>query len=194
MASTVCNALSKNIASRKCTVSGGVKNRVWVFQRDDITGAITKNATTNAISSFGLETGAQVITATSKAKKGKGDSKLTQAVDAGVSIEQSLALSFAYNSQPELDNIIAFLQADGKVVFQETNAGTIRIYFWEFGHESAEGDDTTGQLIADPGNLFNVTLKGTETSLPLFFEAPISTGLSQLESSIAYLDGLVTGN
>lgn len=192
MASTVCNALTKNIASRKCTVAGGVKNRIWAFQRDDITGGITRNAG-GALSSFALATGAQVITFTSKAKKGKGDNKITQPVDAGVNVEQTVALAASYNSQAEADAIIAFLQAEGKVIFQETNAGTIRVYFWDFGHESAEGDDSTGAVIGDPSNLLNISLKGNELSLPLFFEAAISGQLTQLASSKAYLDALVTG-
>jgi len=191
---SVCNALTNNVISRPCRVSGGIKAKAWVFQVADLTGANTYNAS-GALSSFGLAPGAQGITATSRTKKGNGANKLAKGEDSAVSVEQALTLEFIYNDQTELDTLMAFLQADNKTVFVETNAGTIRQYFAEQGDGTLDGDEGTGTLIGDASNVAKVTLKGTESTLPRFFEAAVgTTGLSQLAASRAYLNALVAGS
>jgi hypothetical protein len=193
MARTVCNTLSNNIATRLCLRSGGLKTRCWVFQAADFTGANTFNAN-GSLSSFGLAPDAMVITAKGRAKKGKGDNKLTKPEDGALSVDQALGLEIAYGTQHELDAVINFLRADGKTVFVETNAGTIRQYFAEFGDGSMEGTDGTGLLIGDANDVVAITLKGTESTLPRFFEAvKASPAIAQLQASIDYLDSLVTG-
>ena len=189
--SEACNALTGgNITSRKCLTPGGIKNKAWVFQVEDLTGAETFS-TSGALSSFGLKAGYTAMTATGRPKKGKGDNKLTKPEDGAVSAEQSLLMEFAYNDQTELDTIMSMLRAEGKTVFVETNGGTIRQYFHEFGDSTLEGSDGTGAVISDAANIVSVTLKGVESNLPRFFEAVISGQLSQLASSRAYLNGLV---
>ena len=192
MASNVCNQLTKNIASRKCLIPGGIKTRVWAFQAEDFTGAKTVN-TSGALSSFTLATGAAVIRFRGRHRKGNGTSKLTQPLDGSVNVEQSLVLEAAYNSQSEAKAIMDFLRADGKTLFVETNAGTIRQYFADFGHETTEGEEGTGTLIGDAAGVLKITLKGNETDLPKFFEGVVVGQTTQLASSIAYLDALVTG-
>lgn len=192
MPSTVCNALTKNIASRKCLTSGGIKTRVWAFQAEDFTGAKTYN-TGGALSSFSLATGAAVIRFRGRARKGNGTHKLTQPLDGAVNVEQTLVLEAAYGSQAEANAIMDFLRANGKSIFVETNAGTVRQYFADFGHETTEAEEGTGMLLGDPSGVMKITLKGNETDLPKFFEAVITGQLTQLASSAAYLDALVTG-
>lgn len=193
MASLLCNALSKNLASRKCLPSGGIKNRAWVGQVADLTGAYTYKAN-GALSSFTLAQDAMFITATGRAKKGSGASAITQPEDGSVSNEQTVVLEFAYGTQHEADALIEFLRADGKFVFLETNAGDVRGYFWEFGHASAAGEEGTGTLIADATGVLKITLKGTESTLPIFFEAVNSnSSIKQIQASRDYLDALVTG-
>ena len=192
--SDACNALTTNIASRKCLTPGGLKNKAWVFQQDDMTGAETFNPTSKALSSFGLKTGYTAITATARPRKSKGDNKLSKPEDGAVGAEQSLLMEFAYDTQAELDAIIAFLRADAKTVFVETNGGKIRQYFHEYGDSTMEGSDGTGVITTDAANIVSVTLKGTESNLPRFFEAVISGGLSQLASSRKYLDDLVAAD
>ena len=189
---SVCNTLTKNVATRRCLTSGGLKTRIWVFQLADFTGVETQNAA-GALSSFGLAVGAQVITCTGRPRKGKGDHKITQAIDAAVAVEQGLTLEITYGDQSELNALMDFLRADAKTAFVEGNDGAIRQYFHEFGSSTLDGSDTTGALIADPSNLVTVTIKGDATTLPRFFEAVIAGQLSQLASSRAYLDALVTG-
>jgi len=189
-ASTVCNALTKSIATRKCLPSGGVKVKMWIFQVADMSGVETISSD-GALSSFGLNTGYQAITCTGRPKKGKGDNKLTQAVDAALGVDQSLAIEVAYGSQDELDAIMAFLRAEGKTAFVETNSGDIRQYFHEFGTDSLEGTDGSGALVTDAPNIVAATLKGSCTTLPRFFKAVITGQLSQLAASRAYLDGLL---
>lgn len=190
MASTVCNALTSNIVSRKCQTSGGIKNKAWVFQVDDLTGVETKNVG-GTVSSFGLKTGYTAMTATGRPKKQHGDNKLSKPEDGAVSVEQALTLNFSYSNQEELDAIMDFLRAESKTVFVETNAGTIRQYFHEYGDSTLEGTDGTGTLIGDGSGVVEVTLKGTESVIPRFFEAVIIGGTTQLASSKTYLDGLV---
>ena len=192
MASSVCNALTKNIASRKCLTPGGIKTRVWAFQAEDFLPGKTVN-TGGALSSFALATGASVIKFRGRRRKGSGANKLTQPLDGAVNVEQTLILEAAYGSQAEANAIMDFLRADGKSIFVETNAGTIRQYFADFGHETMEGEEGTGTLIGDPSGVMKITLKGNETDLPKFFEAVISGQMTQLASSAAYLDALVTG-
>lgn len=192
--SDVCNALTKNIATRKCLPAGGLKTKAWVFQAIDFTGANTY-ATGGALSSFGLVEGAVGVTATGRPKKGKGDNKLTKPEAGTLSVEQALAMEVSYNTQVELDALMEFLRADGKTVFVETNAGTIRQYFAEYGDGSMEGTDGSGLLVGDATNVVAFTLKGTESTLPRFFEAAVGTsGLSQLAASRKYLDALVVNN
>jgi hypothetical protein len=187
-----CNTFSKNIATRRCLPSGGLKTRCWVFQATDFTGANTFNAN-GSLSSFSLADDAQVITCTGRPKKGKGDNKLSKSEDGALSVEQALTLEIAYGTQHELDAIIEFLRADNKTVFVETNAGTIRQYFAEYGDGSMEGTEGTGLLVGDANNVVAITLKGTESSLPRFFEAAFVAPKTQLAASKDYLDALVTG-
>jgi hypothetical protein len=189
---TACNALSKNIATRRCLPSGGLKARCWVFQNSDFTGANTFNAN-GSLSSFGLRPDAVAITCTGRPKKSKGDNKLSKAEDGALTVEQALGLEVAYGTQHELDAIIEFLRADNKTVFVETNAGTIRQYFAEYGDGSMEGTEGTGLLVGDTNNVVAVTLKGTESTLPRFFEAAFVAPKTQLAASRDYLDALVTG-
>ena len=188
----ICNALTKSIASRKCLPAGGLKTRCWVFLQADFTGAYTF-ATNGALSSFGLATGAAVIACVGRPKKSGGDNKLAKPEDGTLSVEQALAMEVSYATQHELDALIDFLRADGKTVFVETNAGTIRQYFHEFGDGSMEGTESTGKLVGDATNVVAFTLKGTESTLPRFFEAVIAGPQTQLAASRAYLDALVTG-
>ncbi|MGI4884279.1 MAG: hypothetical protein ACRYFR_04900 [Janthinobacterium lividum] len=190
MASSVCNALTKNIVSRKCATAGGIKTRVWVFQAEDFTGAQTFNAT-GALSSFGLVAGYHAITATGRPKTSNGSNKLTKPDGGGVSVEQALVIALTYGNQTELNAVMDFLRADGKTVFVETNDGSIRQYFQEFGDGALDGDDGSGTLIGDASNTVKATIKGTESNLPRFFEAVITGQQTQLAASKAYLDALV---
>lgn len=192
MASTVCNQFTKNIASRKCLTAGGIKTRAWVFQAEDFTGMKTFNAG-GALSSFTLATGAAVITCTGRPKQGSGASAIDKPIDGGVSVGQTVVLQVSYNTPAEAKAIMDFFRADGKTVFLETNAGTIRQYFAEFGDETAKGEEGTGKELKDASNVVTITLTGTESDLPLFFEAIIQGQMTQLASSRAYLDALVTG-
>jgi hypothetical protein len=193
MATGICNTISKSVASRKCVQSGGVKNKAWIGQVEDFVGAKTYN-TGGALSSFTLAAGANFITATGRPLKGSGASALAQPVEGGVSNEQTVILEFIYNNQEEANAIMAIMRADGLTVFLETNAGTIRQFFAEFGSTNKAGEDGTGTTIADASGVFKLTVKGTETDLPLFFEAVNTAGLvTQLQASKDYLDALVTG-
>lgn len=191
-AQAVCNALTRNIATRKCLAPGGLKTRMWVFQLADLTGVETFNSA-GSLSSFGVAPGAQVITCTGRAKKNVGDNKITQAEDAAVAVEQGLALEVAYGDQSELDAVMTFLRADAKTVFVEGNDGNVRQYFHEFGTSTLDGSDGSGALIGDAANVVKATVKGQATTLPRFFEAVITGAQSQLAASRAYLDALVTG-
>jgi hypothetical protein len=188
-----CNIFSKNVTTRKCLPSGGIKNRVWIGQVADRTGAYTYKAN-GALSSFVLGPGANFITATGRVKKGNGNSKLTKSEEGGVSNDQSVLVEIAYGTQHEADAIMAILRAEGKFVLVETNAGTIRGYFWEDGDTTMEGEEGTGTVKGDASGVVKITLKGTESDLPIFFEAVNSnSAVSQLQASRDYLDSLVTG-
>ncbi|GAA4362779.1 hypothetical protein GCM10023185_31050 [Hymenobacter saemangeumensis] len=185
-----CNKLSKNVVSRACAVSGGIKNRVWVFHTSDFTGAKTY-ATNGSLSGFTLVADAEGIKATGRARKGNTTNKLSKNEEGAVNVEQAVALEFRYNTEAEKNAIMEFLRADNKTVFVETNAGTIRQHFAEFGDDTFEGEDGSGTAIGDASNILKVTLKGNEQDLPIFFEAPVGTsGLTQLAASKAYLDAL----
>lgn len=186
---TICNKLSKNVTSRKCAISGGIKKRAWVFQLEDMLPAKTY-ASDGALSSFALVADAQGILATGRPKKGNGTNKMSKSEEGSTNVEQALLMEFGYSDQAEMDAIQEFLAADGKTVFVETNSGDIRQYFREFGDETFEGEEGTGTLLGDASNVVKATIKGNEPKLPLFFKAPISGMLSQLASSIAFLDAL----
>jgi hypothetical protein len=188
---TICNRLTNNLSSRKCAVPGGTNRRSWVFQRDQFTGAFTRNATTRAISGFGLVDDELGIRAKGRPKKGSGTGKGTQSDTGSTEVEQTLIQEFTFANQQELDDNEAYLKADGKVVFQELNSGQIRVYFKEFGNETATAEEGTGTLLADESQVMKMTLVGKEPKFAEFFEAPVGTsGLTQLEASAAYLDAL----
>jgi hypothetical protein len=187
----ICNRLTDNLSSRKCPKPGGTNRRSWVFQRDQFTGAFTKSSTSGAISGFGLVADEKGIRAVGRPKKGSGAGKGNQADTGSTEVEQTLIQEFTFANQNELDANEAYLKADGKVVFQELNSGQIRVYFKEFGNETATAEETTGTLLADESQVMKMTLVGKEPKFAEFFEAPIgTTGLSQLEASAAYLDEL----
>jgi hypothetical protein len=191
-AATICNRLTSSFASRKCPVPGGTNRRSWVFQIDQFTGAYTRNATTGAISGFTLvDPTEKGIRANGRPKKGSGAGKGTQADTGSTEIEQTLIQEFSFSNQLELDALEAYLRADGKVVFQTLNSGQIRIYFKDFGNETATLEETTGTLLGDESGVMKSTIVGKEPKFAQFFEAPLGTsGLSQLEASAAYLDAL----
>jgi hypothetical protein len=189
----ICNALSKNLTTRNCLPSGGIKKRVWIGQVADRTGAYTYKPN-GALSSFALRENGQFITATGRAKKGNGSSKLTKSEEGGVGNDQAVAIEIAYATQHEGNAIMDMLRADGKFVLLETNAGTIRGYFWEDGDTSMEGEEGTGTLKTDASGVLKITLKGSESDLPIFFEAVnANSAVTQIQASRDYLDSLVTG-
>ncbi len=188
---TICNRLTNNLSSRKCPVPGGTNRRSWVFQRDQFTGAFTRSSTTGALSGFALAGDELGIKAVGRPKKGNGAGKGTQSDTGSTEVEQTLIQEFTFANQNELDANEAYLKADGKVVFQELNSGQIRVYFKEFGNETATAEEGTGTLLADESQVMKMTLVGKEPKFAEFFEAPVgSGGLSQLEASAAYLDAL----
>ena len=194
MATTgICNTISKNVATNKCLPAGGIKNRAWIGQVADRTGAYTYKAN-GALSSFALAADANFITATGRAKKGSGASAITKAEEGAASNEQTVIVEVAYSSQHQADAIMELLNAEAKFVLLETNAGQIRGYFWEYGDVTAAAEEGTGLVIGDASGVVKITLKGTESGLPIFFEAVNSNvAVPQLQASIAYLDALVTG-
>lgn len=190
----ICNTISKNVASRKCLPSGGIKTRLWLGQVEDRTGAYTYKPN-GALSSFVLGANANFITVKGRAKKGSGATKFTKPEDGAGSGEQTVILEVAYGTQHELDAIMAILRADGVFALLETNAGTIRGYFWEDGSTSNEAEEGTGTVKGDASGVLKITLKGTEDDFPLFFEAVNSNAaVPQLQASIDYLNSLVTGD
>jgi hypothetical protein len=191
--SELCNTLSKNITTKKCLPKGGIKTRAWIGQVADKTGAYTYKAN-GALSSFVLGEGAKFITATGRPKKGSGASAITKGEEGAASNEQTIIIEVAYATQHEADAIMELLNAENKFVFLETNAKTIRGYFWEFGDQTASAEEGTGTAINDPSGVVKITLKGAEEGLPIFFEAVnADAAVPQLQASIDYLDSLVTG-
>jgi len=191
MAVTICNRLTTSLSSRKCPVAGGTNRRSWVFQKDQFTGAETKNGTTGALSSFALADGEKGIRGKGRPKKGSGASTGTQSENGSTEIAQTLIQEYTFADQLGLEGLEAFLKADAKVVFQELNSGKIRVYFKEFGNETMTAEEGTGTLLADESEVMKCTLTGKEPKFPMYFEAIIGTsGLSQLEASAAYLDSL----
>lgn len=189
----ICNAITKNVATLKCLPSGGIKTRCWIGQVADRTGAYTYKAN-GALSSFALEQDAPFITAKGRPKKGSGASAITKAEEGSVANEQTVIIELAYNTQHQADALIELLRAENKFVLLETNAGTIRGYFWEYGDVSAAAEEGTGLLIGDATGVLKITLKGSEAGLPIFFEAVNSnSAVSQIQASRDYLDSLVTG-
>lgn len=189
MAVDICNRIASNLTSRKCATSGGLNRRSWTFQREQFTGAETKN-TTGALSSFTLETGELGIKGKGRPKRGSGASKLTKAENGSTEVEQTLIQEYAFGNQTELAALEAHLKADGKVVFQEMNSGAIRVFFKDFGNESDTGEEGSGETLTADNGVMKMTMTGKEPSFPIFFEAPISGQLTQLASSAAYLDAL----
>lgn len=179
----LCNRLTNSVSSRKCPTKGGINRRSWVFQRDQFTGAETKNATTGALSSFALEDGEKGIRGMGRPKKGSGASSGVQSENGSTEVTQTLIQEYTFANQLELAAQEAFLEADAKVVFQELNNGKIRIYFKEFGNETATFEEGTGTLLGDESEVMKCTLVGKEPKFPMYFEAVIGTsGLSQLEA------------
>ncbi|MBX0290957.1 hypothetical protein K3G63_10935 [Hymenobacter sp. HSC-4F20] len=193
MPDDICNRITKAVTSKACPKPGGINRNSWVFQFDQFTGAETRNSTTGALSGFTLKEGEKGIKAIGRPKKGSGQHKSTTNENGSMEVEQTLIQEYAYKVQNDLDAITEFLRAGGKVVFQELASGDIRVYFKSYGNETSTGEDGTGTVLTDDNNIMKTTLTGKEPEFPMFFEAPITTGLTQLAASRAYLDALVTG-
>jgi hypothetical protein len=186
----ICDRLAGNVNSRKCGKSGGLNKRSWVFQKEQFTGAETKSGTTGALSGFTLVQGELGIRGKGRPKKGSGAGKLTQGETGSSEVEQTLIQEFGFGNQLDLDALEAFLKAGSKVVFQELNSGDIRVYFKEYGNETGTGEEGTGETLTAENSIMKTTLVGKEPKFPMYFEAPTTGGLTQLESSAAYLDAL----
>ncbi|TGD82874.1 hypothetical protein [Hymenobacter wooponensis] len=193
MAEDICNRISKSVTSSKCGKSGGINRNSWVFQQDQFTGAETLNSTTGALSGFGLKAGEKGIKAVGRPKRGSGANKSNTTDNGSTEVEQTLIQEYRYKDQIGLNALTEFLKADAKVVFQETAGGDIRVFFKKYGSETSTGEDGTGTNLTDDNNIMKTTLTGKEDDFPMFFEAPVSGGQSQLAASRAYLDALVTG-
>ncbi len=187
-----CNFLTSNFSTDRCATNGGTNGEQWVFQRGQFDTGETVNGTTGALSSFNLKENELGIKAIGRAKKGSGASAVTQNENGTTEVEQTVISEYKYSNEKQGKAIMSFIRADGKVIFQRTNSGQIRVYFWEFGSETGSADDGTGTLIGDDSNVVKVTTKGKEQELPRFFEATIGTsGKTQLQASIDYLNELV---
>lgn len=186
----ICNRLTNNLTSRKCPTPGGTNRNSWTFQFDQFTGAETKNGVTGALSGFSLVANELGIRGTGRPKKGSGASKGTQADNGSTEIEQTLIQEYAFATQLELSALTAFLKAVSKVVFQELANGTIRVFFKAYGNETGTGEEGTGTALTDDNSVMKLTLVGKEPEFPMYFEAPVTGGQSQLAASRAYLDAL----
>ena len=186
----ICNKTSKNVTSRKCPTDGGLNRNSWTFQREQFTGAFSKNGTSGALSGFTLETGEQGIKGKGRPKRGSGASVLDKGENGSSEVTQTLIQEYGFGNQMELDALTEFLKGDAKVVFQELNSGAIRVFFKEFGNETDKGEEGSGETLTSDNGIMKVTMTGKEPNFPMFFEAPISGQLTQLESSRAYLDAL----
>lgn len=186
----ICNRLSSNVTSVKCPSSGGLNRRSWTFQKEQFTGAETRN-TGGALSGFTLETDELGIRGKGRPKRGSGASKSTTGENGGTEVEQTLIQEYGFKNQAQLNALTAFLKADAKVVFQELANGKIRVFFKEYGNESSTGEEGTGETLTADNEIMKVTMTGKEPEFPMYFEAPIgSSGLTQLAASAAYLDNL----
>lgn len=191
MANDICNRISKNITSRKCPTSGGLNRESWTFQLDQFTGAWSKSSTTGAITGFTLNTGELGIKGVGRPKVGSGSSKGTQSETGSTEVEQTLIQEYGFGNQLELDALEEFFKGDAKVVFQELANGKTRIFFKEFGNETGTAEEGTGTKLNDENSIMKVTLVGKEPSFPVYFEAPVANGQTQLAANRAYLDALV---
>jgi hypothetical protein len=192
MAVDICNRIAGNLTSTKCPSSGGLNRRSWTFQKEQFTGAETRNPTSGALSGFTLEADELGIRGKGRPKRGSGASKSTKTENGGTEVEQTLIQEYGFKDQKQLDLLETFLAADGKVVFQELASGKIRVFFKAYGNESDTGEEGTGETLTAENGIMKITMTGKEPKFPMFFEAPISGQLSQLESSAAYLDALTS--
>ena len=191
MADNICNRISKSVTSTSCPKKGGINRNSWVFQLDQFTGAETRSSTTGALSGFTLKAGQKGIKAVGRPKKGNGTHESNTAENGSTEVTQTLVQEYGYKNQNELNALEEFLAGGSKVVFQELASGDIRVYFKEFGNETSKGEDGTGTLLTDDNNSMKTILTGKEGKFPMFFEAPITGGETQLTASRAYLDALV---
>jgi hypothetical protein len=186
----ICNKISKNVSSRKCPTDGGLNRFSWTFQREQFTGGFTKNGTSGALSGFTLEAGETGIKGKGRPKRGSGSSSFDKGENGSSEVTQTLIQEYGFGNQMELDALTEFLRGDAKVVFQELNSGAIRVFFKEFGNETDKGEEGSGETLTADNGIMKVTMTGKEPGFPMYFEAPISGQLTQLESSRAYLDAL----
>jgi hypothetical protein len=191
MAVDICNVISQNLTSTKCPTRGGTNRNSWAFQLEQFTGAQSFNATTKALSGFGLVTGEKGIKGVGRPKKGSGNSTSTTNENGSTEVDQTLIQEYGFTNQAQLDALEEFLAGGSKVVFQELANGKIRVFFKEFGAENSKGEEGTGTILNDETEVMKVTLTGKEAKFPMYFEAPITDSLTQLASSRAYLDALV---
>ena len=190
MAISVCNKLAGNVLSRKCPTPGGLNRNSWVFQFEQFTGAETISGTTGALQSFGLVVGEKGIKGKGRPKRGSGASKLATTENGSSEVEQTLVQEFGFGDQKELNALTAYLKADGKVVFQELASGAIRVFFKAYGTETSAGEEGSGETLTADNGIMKTTLTGKEPEFPMFFEAAITAGETQLAASRAYLDAL----
>lgn len=191
MAVDICNRISKNLNSTKCPTAGGINKDSWTFQVEQLTGAETYNATSGALSGFGLVAGEKGVKGVGRAKKGSGASKSTTSENGSTEVEQTLIQEYGFSNQLQLTALEEFLGGGGKVVFQELNNGKTRVFFKGFGAETSVGEETTATGLTEDNQIMKVTLTGKELRFPMYFEAPITGGETQLAANRAYLNALV---
>lgn len=186
----ICNAISKNVTSRKCGSSGGLNFNSWIFQQDQFAGGETLSLS-EALSSFALKTGEKGIKAVGRPKRGSGQSVLDTLENGSSEVAQTLIQEFRFGDQKELNALTEYLKASGKVVFQELANGKIRVYFKTFGSETSKGEEGTGETLTADNEIMKATISGKEPAFPMYFEAPITASETQLAASRAFLDALV---
>ncbi|QIX61861.1 hypothetical protein HER32_11980 [Hymenobacter sp. BT18] len=176
-----CEALNK---------PGGTRDFLYTVRKADITSV--------SRATDGTVTGVTVTTGALKKHRGrkfqnKGDYELQTSATGVRTFLHKVTDRLYHDTQVERTSIEALANVEDLVVFLPTNASQIEIYGLDLGLSPATGKGGTGVALGDD-NTFLFEFQGSESKLPVLFQAPNVVGppaLSGIDASVAFLDDLV---
>lgn len=171
-----CEALKKK---------GGVKKRVWVGRKDDITFTTDVNGYVDTVT-IASDSSPNNLLYKYIGRKVKHNGTYEGAVGENTNtINQTLNLVLYFYTPGERASIEQlFTSADELVIFVETNGGQVEVWGYDYGLEPSALTGGTGTAIND-STAVTVSLAGEQDTLPKV----LKTG-STLQDDINYLDAL----
>ena len=185
-----CNdiLLGSNPSCAAIKKPGGVKKRIWIGLKSEISG-YTRNGGTDDIETISMAMNGSIPYTLKKfiSKRDKINVQFPAVIGENVvTYNHQVSTPVFYSTTQELNNLEVLMSSEEVFVIVEGNDEKLMVLGIKEGMKASAGEGGLGVLVND-NTAYNITLAGEQTELPKYFNISTSATLAQ---NIAYLDAI----